>query len=83
MHWFKYILVLGPFEFVEEQLQLKNPRIIQFTAANELEDGKVVLVAKEHTAKERSGKDKMLETLVKVRDPRIGSGRLQTRLLAR
>lgn len=73
LHWFKYILILCPFEFVEEQLQLKNPRIIQFTAANVLEDGKVVLVAKEHTEQERFGRNKMLETLVKVRDPRIGS----------
>lgn len=76
MTGFKYTLILGPFEFVEEQLRLKNPRIIEFTAANELVEGKVVLVAKGYTEKERLPINQMLETLVRARHSRIGSVRL-------
>lgn len=73
---FKYILILGPFKFVEEQLRLKNPRMIQFKAADELEDGKVVFVAKEYTEKARFHKNQMLETMFQVQEPCIRSGRL-------
>lgn len=68
VHAFKYTLILGPFEFVEEQLQLDNPRMIQFTAGDQLEDGKVVFVAKEYTEKARFWHHKELMHYVRVQD---------------